>query len=196
MGRDKLSPLYVRPPSKRQRTDGVPTTVYVIGPKPFRKTLLLSHQSRISTETVRKSASDLPPLPRGHFVSLNVINGSAVAVFRYDEVSACRETNSHQHSKLPVPSQRHKDNAMFVHEPNLRAGFRFLYGYSHPYTIEDGEIKLHHYIPQSPQEKIVENVHTMHMLNILTKRLEGEQVMIRALNRNSSRYALSLEGEI
>ena len=172
------------PPAKRQRPSGL----YVIGPKPFRKTLLLPHQSRISTETVRKSASDLPPLPGGHFVSLNVINGSAVAVFRYDEVSACHETNSHQHSQLPVPSQRHKENAMFVHEPNLGAEFRFLYGYSHPYTIEDGEIKLHHYISQSPQEKIVENVRTMHMQNILTKRLEGAQVKIRGLNRNSSDY--------
>ena len=91
---------------------------------------------------------------------------------------------------LPTPFLRHKDAAMFIQETKLRAGFKYLYGYNHPYSIKDKKINLEGYIPSSQKEKRIENTRTTDMQFELRAFLNDAQVPmeVRAMGKNDSKY--------
>ena len=140
--------------------------MFVIGPKPFRAEVQLPNRTRISIKTVKEMTTNLPDLPEGgYFTSLGVVKGSMAAIFKYDNDSTygCRTMSSKQHGMLPTLFLRHKDAAMFIQETKLCAGFKYLYGNNHPYSIKDKKINLEGYIPSSQKEKRIENTRTTDM---------------------------------
>lgn len=153
---------------------------------------------RIPSQVVKLAITEqlgiaLPPLPSGHFAVINYIDIGLeechqVALFRHDKVVGCHDTGSSHHGKLPLPLKRHKD---ITPQPQqkLRVGFEYLYGYSHPYTISDGEIHLSHCLPPGRVKKPTENQRTMNM----AKELEDiytvdSNVKICVLSHNSSHF--------
>ena len=90
-----------------------------------------------------------------------------------------------------------KDAAMFIQETKLRAGFKYLYGYNHPYSIKDKKINLEGYIPSSRKEKRIENTRTTDMQFELRAFLNDAQVPmeVRAMGKNDSKYCPFTGGE-
>ena len=122
----------------------VQTALFVVGFSPCRATLRLPRWRRFTKKYVAEQGTQLPKgLPHGHFEVIRHEAAYQVAVFRYSSTEGCRSTSSTQHSKLPVPTVRHKDVRNFTVEPNsLRVGCRYLYGYNHPYTVEEQKIRF------------------------------------------------------
>jgi hypothetical protein len=180
---------------KRRRIEETPkveTSVFVIGGRaPFRATVFLPHrETRIATQVLKlaiaeQTDKELPPLPPGHFAVIGEGGGGQVALFRHDKVVGCRDTSSSHHGKLQRPLMRHKD--ITPQPQQLRVGFEYLYGYSHPYTISDGEIRLEQSLPPASMGKRCENQRTVNMARELVNFVDSN-VEICVLGRNSSHF--------
>ena len=166
------APLVKR--SRVSRQENVKTTLFVIGHATYQGTVLLPERSqRLSISTVKQAirqqtnTKPLPSLPHGYFSVIADVAGHQVAVFRYDKTVGCRDTNTAQHGRLPLPVRRHKSSTDLTYTPSLRVGHLYLYGYDHDYSVANGEIHLKHCLPPRVERRS-ENERT----SILTSHLQ------------------------
>ena len=170
----------------------VKTTLFVIGPSPYKGTIFLPQREaritikRVTEAIAQQKVKSLPPLPQGHFLVLNYVDDGQVAMFYHHKVVGCRETNSEAHGQLPLPSFRLRELTTFTQEPNLRVGFEYIYGYCHQYSIADGKVQLGNSLPPlSPMNKqLTEHARTSNMVQKLREHFKSYKIV--PFGRNSS----------
>ena len=151
----------------------VDTTVFVVGFSPYKATLRLPQWTRFSNTYIADAAAQQgiqPPkgLPNGKYEVLHHHDGHQVAVFKFQSTEGCRVTDSTQHSKLPIPTHRHRDIQDLMVEPNnLRVGCRYLYGYDHRYTVESKKFESDQAVPTNTLPREGEMSRTFDMIKAL-----------------------------
>ena len=155
--------LLVDAMTKRAKTDLEPlveeteTTLFVVGFIPQKITVMIpGKKRRISTmEVVDAHATQgdkaILEFPKGRFEVLGYCDGVQMALFKHDKTAGCRDTQSAQHDNLAMPLPRQKKITEFTYEPSVKVGHNYLYGYSHDYSVSDGEI---HMLQCLPSKKI------------------------------------------
>jgi hypothetical protein len=151
------------------------TTVYVVCHKPYKATLSLPKFSRLSKDVVKEAIAvdgncpALPKLPYGRFEVVFPArdDGTQVALFKFRDVAGCRSVNSTQHDTLPVPRVRPIPLGFLVQPTTLQVGFHYMFGYNHPYKIEDGKVHLESLHPPQGHEFTDELHRTGEMLTRL-----------------------------
>ena len=179
----------------------VDTTVFVVGFSPYKATLRLPQWRRFSDTYIADAAAQQgiqPPkgLPNGKYEVLHLHDGHQVAVFKFQSTEGCRVTDSPQHSKLPIPTHRHRDIQDLMVEPNnLRVGCRYLYGYDHPYTVESKKIEFDQAVPTKklPQESEISR--TVDMIQALRSKY-GDQCDIKVFADTNHYCPFSGGGDI
>ena len=187
-------------PAKRSRRLQSPefyskTTVYVVCHKPYKATLLLPRLGRLSKEDVREAvAADgnchaLPKLPHGHFeVVLCRDDGTQVALFKFKDVAGCRRVSSTQHGTLSLPRARRIPMEFLVQPTTLQVGFHYMFGYNHPYEIQDGKVCLKSVQPPEWREFPDELHRTGEMLTRLRAPTTHHNYKIELASHDATHY--------
>ena len=159
----------------------VNTTVYVVSVTLYKAFLRLPRWTSFTREDVAKAAEKQgvrkpPKLPLGTFEVFLSAKEYQVAIFRFSSVTGCRQTDSAQHRKLPLPKTRHKTMQEFTREPNgIRVGFKYVFGFDHPYAVQGGKIVLESCkMPTTAPGPNTELTRTVDMVGFLQNKFRGD----------------------